>query len=41
MVVAMMFQTVAILGVIEALVLDLPTALGHAVQRQAAQFADR
>src|SRR5436309_8073856 len=39
MVVADVFQTVAVLSVIEALVLDLPAALGHRVEATAAEVA--
>src|SRR5215831_19541177 len=36
---AEMFEAVAILGVVEPLVLDLPTTLGQGVERAAAQWS--
>src|SRR5438552_13929679 len=39
MVVADVFQSVAVLGVVEALVLDLPAALGQGVERAAADLS--
>ena len=34
-----MFEPVAVLGVIEALVFNLPTALGHVIERKATELA--
>src|SRR5437763_17062479 len=39
MVVADVFQSVAVLGVVEALVLDLPAALGQGVERATADLS--
>ena len=39
LVMADMFQAIAILGVVESLIFDLPTALGEAKQRATAELA--
>ena len=41
MVVADVFQAVAVLGIIKTLVLDLPAALGHGIQAATADLAGR